>query len=48
MVAVFVAFLIARMIWGRPYVVTAKHKDGLKAMQCSFEVWDYCQAAGEW
>lgn len=35
--------------WSVYYIknIVGKHKDGLKAYQCSFDAWDYCQAAGK-
>lgn len=28
-------------------LILGTHKDGLKVYQCSFDAWDYCQAAGK-
>ncbi|XP_067933150.1 metabotropic glycine receptor-like [Watersipora subatra] len=47
LVAITALFLIIRMVWGRPSVEEGKTKDDLKVYQCSFNEWDYGQAAAE-
>ena len=31
-----------------PYSITGTHTSGLHAYQCSWDVWDYCAAIGEY
>ncbi|XP_074645793.1 metabotropic glycine receptor-like [Tubulanus polymorphus] len=43
----FCAWMSVRTVVGRPKVIQGKHSSGLKAFQCSFDVWDYCAAIAE-
>ncbi|XP_064641576.1 metabotropic glycine receptor-like [Lineus longissimus] len=45
--SIFLAWMAVRTVVGRPQVVQGRHTSGLKAFQCSFDVWDYCAAVGE-
>lgn len=47
LVLVAAVYVSLRTVWGRPHAAAGRHYSGLKTRQCSYDVWDYCQAGGE-
>ncbi|KAI0228645.1 hypothetical protein LSAT2_020913 [Lamellibrachia satsuma] len=46
-VLIFGAYLTVRTVIGRPRLVEGIHSNGLRTVQCSWDVWDYCAAIAE-